>query len=110
MIPHVASGRLVLADHILVVDADDYLDVRRPGWVYFEQIGAVWTAGGQVFIALCLDDVVHALANYSTSVRADVAVLTELMHAEELVDGLGLRGKKYDAAPARARATREARA
>jgi hypothetical protein len=88
VIPHVASGALVLGDHVLVVDAEDYLDVRRPEWIYFEQIGAVWSAGRQVFIALSVDDVVRALAEHSATVRADVVVLTAMIRAEELTGAL----------------------
>jgi hypothetical protein len=89
---------------MLVVDADAYLDARRPGWAEYETAGAVWSAGRQVHVALpTCADIVQALAAESPATRETATSLSRSDRAELLADVMGLHGAKREAVLARAR-------
>ena len=46
----------------VVVDVDDYLDVRQPAWIALEKVGAVSARDRKVYVSLELSDVLHAVS------------------------------------------------
>jgi len=52
----------VLEAASLVVDVDDYLDVREPAWAVLEDRSAVEAREGKVYVKLELREVLSALA------------------------------------------------
>lgn len=46
----------------VVIDVDDYLDVRQPAWIALEKVGAVSARDRKVYVSPELSDVLHAVA------------------------------------------------
>lgn len=50
---------------VLVVEADDYLDVRHPSYAPYECAGYIRAAGGQVYVRLyCIEPAMSLLARF----------------------------------------------
>lgn len=46
---------------VLVIPADDYLDVRDPAWALLERLGAIKAIGGQVYFNSIRSEILDAL-------------------------------------------------